>query len=103
MSLMIDLLKGSGYGRVSLSVQKANYAAGMYLKLGFVIVNETEEEFVMVKNLLKSDYELRKLGEKDVYEMQELFRIILRKKQRTGFRVVTVLNVLRNLYHRIIL
>lgn len=74
MSRMIDLLKGSGYGRVSLSVQKANYAVRMYLKLGFVIVNETEEEFVMVKNLLKSDYELRKLGEKDVYEMQELFR-----------------------------
>ena len=74
MSRMIDLLKEKGYGRVSLSVQKANYAVRMYLKLGFVIVNETEEEFVMVKNLLKSDYELRKLGEKDVYEMQELFR-----------------------------
>lgn len=97
MSAMIDLLKEKGYGRVSLSVQKANYAAGMYLKLGFVIVNETEEEYVMVKKMtddssnyerflsggnnncvcggrLNTDYKLRKLEEKDVYEMQELFR-----------------------------
>lgn len=97
MSAMMDLLKGRGYGRVSLSVQKANYAAGMYLKLGFVIVNETEEEYVMVKKMtddlsnyerflsggnnncvcggrLKTDYKLRELGIKDVPEMQDLFR-----------------------------
>ena len=59
MSAMMDLLKEKGYGRVSLSVQKANYAAGMYLKLGFVIVNETEEEYVMVKKMTddSSNYE----------------------------------------------
>lgn len=36
------------YSRVSLSVQKANYAAKMYLKIGFEIVKENEEEYIMV-------------------------------------------------------
>jgi len=33
-----------------LSVQKENYAARMYLKLGFEIVSENREDFIMVKN-----------------------------------------------------
>ena len=33
---------------VSLSVQKANYATKMYLKIGFEIVKENEEEYIMV-------------------------------------------------------
>ena len=33
------------------SLQKANYAVRMYLKLGFKIIHETEEEFVMLKDL----------------------------------------------------
>ena len=37
---MILLLRQSGYKRVSLSVQKANYAARMYLNAGFKVVNE---------------------------------------------------------------
>lgn len=51
MHIMIERLKEKGYGRVSLSVQKANYAFRMYLKLGFVVIRETDEEFVMVKTL----------------------------------------------------
>lgn len=51
MRVMIEKLKEKGYGRVSLSVQKANYAFRMYLKLGFVVIKETDEEFVMVKAL----------------------------------------------------
>ena len=51
MHIMIERLKEKGYGRVSLSVQKANYAFRMYLKLGFVVIKETDEEFVMVKTL----------------------------------------------------
>lgn len=51
MHVMIERLKEKGYGRVSLSVQKANYAFRMYLKLGFVVIKETDEEFVMVKTL----------------------------------------------------
>ena len=35
-------------GRMDLSVQKANYASKLYLKLGFEIFSETEEEYIMV-------------------------------------------------------
>ena len=34
--------------QVSLSVQKANYAARMYEKLGFETVEDKEEEYIMV-------------------------------------------------------
>ncbi len=44
---MILLLRQSGYKRVSLSVQKANYAARMYLNAGFKVVNENPEEYIM--------------------------------------------------------
>ena len=36
---------------LSLSVQKANYAARMYEKLGFEIVEDKEEEYIMVHRL----------------------------------------------------
>ena len=45
---MLVLLKSHEYSRVSLSVQKANYAANMYLKIGFKIIRENEEEYIMV-------------------------------------------------------
>lgn len=48
MKEILALLKSHGYSRVSLSVQKANYAAKMYLKIGFEIVRENEEEYIMV-------------------------------------------------------
>ena len=48
MKEILTLLKSHGYSRVSLSVQKANYAAKMYLKIGFEIVKENEEEYIMV-------------------------------------------------------
>lgn len=51
MREMLHLLKAMGYPRVSLSVQKANYAFSMYLKHGFSIVRETDEEYVMLKEL----------------------------------------------------
>lgn len=51
MREMLDILKDTGYEQVSLSVQKANYAVKMYLKLGFEIVSEKEEEYIMVKRL----------------------------------------------------
>lgn len=71
MKEIIKLLGDKGYDCVSLSVQKANYAAGMYMKLGFKIVRETDEEFVMVKELKL--YDLRILKESDTTEMKELF------------------------------
>ena len=48
MKEILALLKSHGYSRVSLSVQKANYATKMYLKIGFGIVKENEEEYIMV-------------------------------------------------------
>ena len=47
MKEILALLKSHGYSQVSLSVQKANYAATMYLKIGFKIIRENEEEYIM--------------------------------------------------------
>ena len=48
MKEMLCLLKQRGYEQTSLAVQKANYAVGMYKKVGFEIVDENEEEYIMV-------------------------------------------------------
>lgn len=48
MKEILALLKKHGYRRISLSVQKANYATKMYLKVGFEITRENEEEYIMV-------------------------------------------------------
>lgn len=51
MKSMLGCLKEHGYERVSLSVQKANYAVKMYWNLGFEAVRENDEEYIMVHNL----------------------------------------------------
>ena len=51
MKEMLSLLKAHGYECVSLSVQKTNYAAEMYRKIGFEVVKETEEEWIMISHL----------------------------------------------------
>ncbi len=51
MAEMLKLLKDNGYKRVSLSVQKANYAASMYKKAGFEVVYENKEEYIMACKL----------------------------------------------------
>lgn len=51
MKAMLDELKKSGYKRASLAVQKANYAVKMYKRVGFEIVDENEEEYIMVFHL----------------------------------------------------
>lgn len=53
MKAMLDLLRKKGYEQASLAVQKANYAGKMYQKLGFEIVDENREEYIMVCNLKK--------------------------------------------------
>ena len=40
--------KNAGFLRASLAVQKANYAVKMYKKVGFEIVGENDEEYIMV-------------------------------------------------------
>ena len=48
---MLSLLQVHDYKCVSLSVQKANYAAKLYQKIGFRIVKEIGDEWIMTYNL----------------------------------------------------
>lgn len=48
MKEMIKYLKNNGYKKTSLAVQKDNYAFKMYLSVGFIIVDENSEEYIMV-------------------------------------------------------
>lgn len=50
MKAMLGCLKEKGYLKASLAVQKDNYALKMYLKIGFKIVDENEEEYIMIYN-----------------------------------------------------
>ena len=47
----LSLLQTHGYKHVSLSVQKANYAAKLYQKIGFRIIKEIGDEWIMTYNL----------------------------------------------------
>lgn len=51
MRKMLSVLKDCGYEKASLAVQKANYAVKMYRNVGFEIVDENEEEYIMVNYL----------------------------------------------------
>lgn len=53
MQEMLQILKSKGYKRASLSVQKANYAVRMYEKLGFRVFQESDEEYIMICDLLQ--------------------------------------------------
>ena len=48
MKQMITELKSRGYKKTSLAVQKENYAVKMYKNVGFEIVDENDEEYIMV-------------------------------------------------------
>lgn len=48
MKVMLRCLRKKGYERTSLAVQKANYAVRLYQNVGFEIVDENEEEYIMV-------------------------------------------------------
>ncbi len=51
MKRMLTLLKERGYKQTSLSVQKENYAVQLYEKLGYKIVKENKEDYIMVYEL----------------------------------------------------
>ncbi len=51
MEEMLALLRGRGYKKASLSVQKANYSYKLYLKVGFTVLDENEEEYIMICDL----------------------------------------------------
>lgn len=47
MKQMLRVLQRKGYKKASLAVQKDNYALRMYQKIGFKIIGEHAEEFLM--------------------------------------------------------
>ncbi len=51
MKEMLRILNEEGYKQASLAVQKANYAVQMYKKMGFEVVDEDEEEYIMLCRL----------------------------------------------------
>ena len=51
MQGMLEALRNDGYKQASLSVQKSNYAVKMYQKVGFEILRENDEEYIMVCRL----------------------------------------------------
>ena len=51
MKAMLNELRDCGYKQSSLAVQKQNYAVKMYKKVGFQIIDENEEEYIMVCKL----------------------------------------------------
>ena len=52
LSSMLSLLSKCGYKAVSLSCQKENYAVSLYKSLGFEIIKDIDEEYIMRKSLL---------------------------------------------------
>ena len=55
MRAMLKKLRVRGYDRVSLAVQKANYAVRMYKDLGFRTVRENDQEYIMICDLKGND------------------------------------------------
>ena len=51
MRQMLKKLKMQGYRQASLAVQKMNYAVRMYTNVGFEIVDENDEEYIMICKL----------------------------------------------------
>ena len=51
MTRLFELLRHRGYRRTSLAVQRQNAAARFYARLGYKIIRENDEEFIMVKSL----------------------------------------------------
>lgn len=47
MRRMLAELKQRGYEKASLAVQKENYAVKMYRSVGFEVIGENEEEYIM--------------------------------------------------------
>ena len=48
---LLQVERLAGYSKISLSVQKSNYAVKMYEKVGFTVVDENSEEYIMIVNL----------------------------------------------------
>ena len=52
MKMMIEYLKETGYSQTSLSVAKGNYAVKMYKDVGFEIIAEKKDDYLMLLKLI---------------------------------------------------
>lgn len=58
MTTMIDYLRKSGYKQTSLNVKKGNYAVNLYRKMGFEVIREDDEDYLMVLKLkIENEYD----------------------------------------------
>ena len=69
MKEMLMKLKMQRYKQASLSVQKMNYAVRMYQKVGFEIVDENDEEYIMICRLQAWRNQLGKLQSSVDYDL----------------------------------
>ncbi len=51
MSVMIEYLRNNGYKQTSLNVKKENYAVRLYKKMGFEVIGEDSEDYLMLLRL----------------------------------------------------
>jgi ribosomal protein S18 acetylase RimI-like enzyme len=51
MEQMVELMKAEGYAQVSLSITKGNPAIRLYMRLGFTVIDENEEDYIMLLHL----------------------------------------------------
>ncbi|MCL1919093.1 MAG: GNAT family N-acetyltransferase [Peptococcaceae bacterium] len=51
MHRLLEELRARGYKQTSLSVQQQNTAVRFYQRLGYKIVNQNDQEYIMVKKL----------------------------------------------------
>lgn len=55
MNSMITHLCKNGYKQTSLNVKKDNYAVRLYKKMGFDVISEDDEDYLMLLNLEKNN------------------------------------------------
>ena len=48
---LLSVERLAGHSKISLSVQKSNYAVKIYKKAGFTVIDENSEEYIMLKSL----------------------------------------------------
>ena len=51
LDYLFELLREYGYKQTSLSVQKTNPAVRLYQRVGYKIIRENDEDFIMIKDL----------------------------------------------------
>ena len=88
MKKMLCELKERGYEKTSLSVQKANYAVSMYQKVGFEIIDENEEEYIMVCHLNpdKSVLKIRTANMDEYYSVRDFYYSLIDAMEDAEFK-----------------